>query len=72
MNDGTIYKSEPYAAPGEASDHIDLKWISDKFLRITGAVVGEKERKEILELLTTADDMPLRDVVAYMNERLVP
>ena len=72
VNDGTIYKSEPYAAPGEASDHIDLKWISDKFLRITGAVVGEKERKEILELLTTADDMPLRDVVAYMNERLVP
>ncbi len=68
LKDGRILKSLPYAAPGEASDHISLEWLSRKFVRITSAVIPEQSAKEILALLQGAEDAPLRDVVGRINE----
>lgn len=70
LKDGRTFKSQPYAAPGEASDHVDMDWISEKFLRITKPALQEAGQKDILSMLKEADDMPVREVVKRINGRL--
>ena len=68
LKDGRTLKSRPYAAPGEASDHVSLEWLSQKFVRVTSAVIPEQASREILALLQNGEELLLRDLVTKMNE----
>ncbi|NLD06325.1 MAG: MmgE/PrpD family protein [Synergistaceae bacterium] len=67
LKNGKMLKSEVFAAPGEASDNVDHKWITDKFIRITKPLLSEDRQKRILDLLSEPDEKPMREVVAVIN-----
>jgi 2-methylcitrate dehydratase PrpD len=67
LNNGTVLKSELYAAPGEASDNVDLEWITEKFIRITKPILSEGKQEELLGLLTNNLEIPLRSIVDFVN-----
>lgn len=71
LDDGTVYKTEVYAANGEASDHVDRNWIMAKFHRILSPVVTPEGQDIIYKALTADLDRKLRDIVAEINRTLV-
>ena len=68
LNDGTVLQSELYAAPGEASDNVDLEWITKKFNRITQPILSATTQEELLALLTNDLDIPLRSIIDFVNQ----
>lgn len=51
-NDGKVYRSEVFEAPGENTDpEIDHEWFVKKFKRVTAPVLSESGQLEILSLL---------------------
>lgn len=70
LKDGSTYKSEVYAADGEATDHVDLDWMLRKFRRITAPFLSEQGQQQVLDLLTSNPDQKLRDVVSGVNSAL--
>ena len=68
FNDGTVLRSEIYAAPGEAQDNVGLNWITEKFKRITAPVMGVDKQNKLLEMLTGDIDVPLNTIVDYINK----
>ena len=71
LRDGRSLKSEIYAAPGEATDNISFDWICDKFRRITAFLLPKDKQEALLDLLKTADDTPLREIVATVNSMIL-
>ncbi len=67
LNDGRVLQSELYAAPGEASDNVDLEWITKKFNRITQPILSATTQEKLLALLTNDLDIPLRSIVDFVN-----
>lgn len=67
LKDGTVWQSELYAAPGEASDNVDLEWITQKFMRITKPVLSVTNQERLLALLKDRLDIPLRSIVDFVN-----
>lgn len=67
MANGEILKTRPYAADGEATDHVDRKWMTDKFNRILAPILSEKGRRAVFKVLTGPTDQKLRNVVADVN-----
>ncbi len=67
LNNGTVLQSELYAAPGEASDNVDLEWITEKFMRITKPILSVSNQEQLLALLTNNLDIPLRSIVDFVN-----
>jgi len=67
LNDGTVLQSELYAAPGEASDKVDLEWITKKFIRITQPILSATTQEKLLALLKNDLDIPLRSIVDLVN-----
>ena len=66
--DGRVLRSEIYAAPGEASDNIDLDWIKKKFVRLTRPVLSEGRHDELLSILTGSQDISISVVVEAINK----
>ena len=69
-NDGTVYKTGPYAANGERTDNVDHKWIVTKFKRIVNPFLNEEGKAVVLRLLTENLESPVREVVADLNVAL--
>lgn len=67
LQDDRTFQSELYAAPGEASDDIGIKWITEKFKRITRPLLTETEQSQLITLLTRNLEVPLRTIVAHVN-----
>lgn len=70
LKDGREYRSRVYEAPGEHTDHVDLKWITDKFMRITGPMLKPEDQTELIRRLSADLDAPLRSQVAGINQML--
>ncbi len=70
LKSGTRLVSRVYAADGEASDGVDMAWMEKKFRRVTSPFLDESAAQDVLTLLTTELDRPLRDVVAGVNRAL--
>ena len=70
LKDGTAYQSPVYAANGEATDNVDLPWITEKFCRITAPFLSAEGQQYLLSLLTEDLDKPLSDAVAGVNRAL--
>lgn len=66
-NDGNKYISEDCEPRGEAHENIDIKWLSDKFRRITAPFVSEEGQSEILKLVTEDENLSVREMVDRVN-----
>lgn len=74
LNDGTVYCSNVFAAPGEHTDpELNLDWICKKFRRITAPMLEEKDQENLLGLLMApAEDIAMNDIVMQLNHMLRP
>ena len=63
LEDGKVLRSDIFAAPGEASDNVDYKWIIEKFMRITGPLLSTERQKQILDIMSGSQDVPIRTIV---------
>ena len=69
LKNGQILQSQIYAAPGEATDNVDLEWISNKFLLRTAPIFDQHKQKEILQVLSNCLDEEMVDVVRKVGQR---
>lgn len=67
LNDGTSYMSEIFGPIGEAKDNVDLKWIKEKFERITKSLVTKQNQDKIINILSDINNMSMREVIEYIN-----
>ena len=67
LTDGRKFKSRVYAAYGEASDHIGLGWIVEKFKKRTAPIISAEKQNELLRLLTGPADISLRSLAYAAN-----
>jgi len=70
LKDGRTVKSRIYAADGEATDHVDSRWIVAKFNRIVDPFLNEKGKQFVLHALTESLDRKLSEVVSDVNYAL--
>ena len=71
LTDGRVLKSSVYAAPGEHTDpELDFDWIKNKFRRVTAPIISSEGQDEILRLLTTPSEKPMREVIGAVNRYL--
>lgn len=68
LKNGCALKSEVFAAPGEASDNVDLNWVTKKFERMTAPLISPNKQKKLLEILRGKLDVPIRLIVDTVNE----
>lgn len=68
LKDGTVLTSDIYEAPGEKEDHVDLNWITLKFMKRTKPVLSESQQKNLLRLLTENLDIPVAKIVNTLND----
>ena len=65
---GERFVSEGCEPRGEAKENISLSWLCDKFHRITGSVLTEEGIENILPMLTSDEDLPIREIVDRVNK----
>lgn len=68
LNNGTVHRSDVYAAPGEPEDpELGLDWILKKFRRVTAPMLTEADQDSLLELMVNCLDTRVRDLVEKIN-----
>ena len=67
--DGKIYISRDFEPSGEAHENIGIDWLSEKFCRITGPVITEDAQKQILDILTSDENTPVRNIIDLVNTK---
>ncbi len=74
LKDGTYYRSEVFAAPGEHTDPaLSLDWICKKFKRITAPMLTADAQDKLLQMLTDPDaDKSINEIVLQINALLQP
>ena len=71
LKDGTKYRSEVYEAPGEPDDpSLGLKWIENKFKRITAPLLSPESQQALLDTMTMELDAPVQSIVLQINRSL--
>lgn len=71
LQDGKHYTSKVYEAIGEAGDHVDLGWMTEKFLRITKPVLNQSAQQLILDTLTDSENLSVKQVMAVINKAML-
>jgi len=60
----------PVCSPrGEASEHISLSWLGDKFCRITGDFYAKAGQDALIEMISGEKDLPIRSIVSAANQK---
>lgn len=67
LKDGRKLISGECEPRGEAHENIGIDWLSDKFRRITAPLLTPAAADEILALICTDEERPLRDIVDRVN-----
>lgn len=69
--DGRVLKSAVYEAPGENSDpELNFEWIKKKFCRVTAPIIDYDGQKEILSILSSYSETPMREIMDRVNQYL--
>ena len=63
------YISDECEPRGEAKENISVDWLCDKFKRITAPVLTSDGQKELLKLIISDDDLPIRTIVDIANKK---
>jgi len=66
--DGRVLLSEECEPRGEAREGIRYSWLADKFRRITGQVMTARGQEALIEMIGSARDIPLRQIVHAAND----
>lgn len=66
LGDGGVLRSAVHEPRGEASEHIDCAWLSDKFRRTTEGIVAPAGQEELLSLMA-AEGWTVRGLVEKAN-----
>ena len=69
--DGKLYTSEEFEPRGEAKENISVDWLCDKFLRISAPVISPEGQRKIIELITSENDVSIREIVDTANIFLI-
>lgn len=68
---GTEYKSDVYAAPGEHTDpNLDYDWIVSKFKRVTAPIINSQSQDLILKYIGKESDVTMIEIMDIINEQL--
>jgi 2-methylcitrate dehydratase PrpD len=67
LKDNRLIKSDIFAAPGEASDGIDISWVKEKFVKRTSPLISETRQKQILSAMSNPSDMPISAITDIIN-----
>lgn len=67
-NDNKTYISSDCEPRGEAKENIDIKWLSDKFIRTTSSIISLDNAKKILQMLTGDENQTIKNIVDTINE----
>lgn len=70
LRDGRVIRSRVYAANGEVSDHVDFRWMLEKFGRITAPFLKETCQEDVLDMLMGSLDQRVSDIVNGINTAL--
>ncbi len=71
LTDGRGLHSKVYAAPGEHTDpELNFDWIKSKFIRVTAPIISTEGQRKILGILTTYNDIPMREILRTVNHYL--
>lgn len=65
--DGRVFISDECEPRGEAHENISVEWLADKFRRITAPVLTGEGQERIISMISSEEDMPIRDVVDVIN-----
>lgn len=72
LTSGEILRSNVYAAPGEHTDpELDFDWIINKFKRVTAPIISSEGQIEILKILKSYSDIPMREIIGTVNKFLL-
>ena len=66
--DGRTLISGECEPRGEACENIGYDWLADKFRRITGPVMTPEGQEKLIEMLSSEQDIPLREIVHTAND----
>ena len=69
LKNGKSYISNECEPRGEAHENIGIDWLSDKFYRITAPVLKREAQDLALKLITSDEDMPIRELVDNINTK---
>ncbi len=69
--DGKRYISGECEPRGEACEKIGVDWLSDKFRRITAPFISEKWQEHIISMISSDDDVSVRELVDTVNSYLL-
>ena len=69
LNDGRVFLSDECEPRGEAHENIGIDWLSDKFFRITSPVLKREAQELALDLITSDEDIPVRELVDRINAK---
>lgn len=69
LKDGRAYLSDECEPRGEAHENIGIDWLSDKFMRITAPVLKKEAQELAIKLITSEDDIPVRELVDRINAK---
>ena len=67
--DGKVYLSDECEPRGEAHENIGIDWLTDKFRRITAPVLTADAQNLAIELITSDEDIPIRNLVDRINSK---
>ena len=70
-NDNKLYVSDECEPRGESCENIGIDWLSDKFKRITAPFISKNNQEEIIDLISSDEDMPIRTIVEKINSALL-
>ena len=65
--DGNCYISDECEPRGEACENIGFDWLADKFRRITEAVLTAEGQERLIKMLSSPENMPLRQIIDEVN-----
>lgn len=65
--DGRLLISDECEPRGEACENIKCDWLIDKFRRITSPVLTKEGQELAIALITSEEDMPIRDLIDKLN-----
>lgn len=69
--DGRLLVSDDCEPRGEAHERVSVEWLSDKFLRITAPVLCASGQRTVLNMITSEEDIPVRELVDAINAAFI-
>lgn len=68
--DGRVLVSDNCEPRGEATDNVDIAWLTDKFYRISAPMMPRERAEELVRLVCGDESTPVSQIVDFINDSL--